>query len=124
MAVGRNRQRLDDGQEHTAGPGGGAGHRRRDNDLADDQPIGQPERVRPQPLDEAGGDPVPQPGLHEPTREEEGYDDEPYDLVGEADEGGGEGERLGEYGDGEAEEGPRADREWAEDEACDGGEEN
>lgn len=114
LAPCRERERLDDGQEHASGPRGGAGHGRRDERLADGEPIGQPQRAAPEPLDEVGGDTVAETGLDEPPREEEGDDDEPDDLVGEGGEGGGEGERVGGDGGGEPQESPGADGERAQ----------
>lgn len=120
----RERQRLDDRQEHPAGPRGGAGHGGRDEGLAERQPVRQPQRAPAQPLHEVGRDPVPEAGLHEAAGEEEGDHDQPDHLVGERGEGRGERERAGDDGGGEAEEGPGADGERAEDEAGDGGDED
>lgn len=85
-----NRQALNNRQEHTPGPRRGARHRRRDHGLANRQPIAQPQRAPPQPLDEVSGDPITEPRLDEPASEEEGDDDKPDDLVGECPESRGE----------------------------------
>jgi len=124
LAISRQRERLDDGQEHASGPRRGAGHGRRDAGLADGEPVGQAQRAAPEPLDEVGGDSVTEARLDEAAREEEGDDDEPDDLVGEGGEGGGEGERASGDGGGEPEEGPRADGERAKHQPRDGGEED
>jgi hypothetical protein len=124
LALSREGERLDDGQEHAPGPRRGAGHGRRDAGLTDGKPVGQPQRAAPEPLDEVCGEAVAEAGFDEPAREEEGDDDEPNDLVGEGGEGGGEGERVRGDGGREPEEGPRADGERAQHEPRDGGEED
>lgn len=124
LALSPGRERFNDGQKDPAGPGRGAGHSRRDCQLAEDQPVGEAEGPLAEPADEEHGDPVAEAGLDEALGEEEGGDDEPRHLVGVGGEGGGEGERLGGDGDGEAGEGPRADGEGAEDEAGDGDDED
>ena len=124
LALSREGERLDDGQENAPGPRRGAGHGRRDAGLTDGKPVGQPQRAAPEPLDEVCGETVAEAGLDEPAREEEGDDDEPDDLVGEGGEGGGEGERVRGDGGREPEEGPRADGERAQHQPRDGGEED
>jgi len=124
LALSREGERLDDGQENAPGPRRGAGHGRRDAGLTYGKPVGQPQRAAPEQLDEVGGDAVAEAGLDEPAREEEGDDDEPDDLVGEGGEGGGEGERVRGDGGREPEESPRADGERAQHEPRDGGEED
>ncbi|KAK4417025.1 hypothetical protein Salat_2528000 [Sesamum alatum] len=124
LTVSTGSQRLNNGHENSASSRRRARHSRRNGELPQNQPIRQAQCTFPKPPDEKHGNPIAEPRFHEPSGEEERDDDQPYNLVGEGGEGGGEGEGLGDHGDREADERPSADGQRAENEAGDGGDED
>lgn len=88
LAPHRQRQRLNNRQENPAGPRRRARHGRGNQRLAHRQPVRQPQRALPQPLDKVHRDPVPQARLHKPSSKKEGDHDQPNHLIREGAERG------------------------------------
>lgn len=118
---GREGQGLNNRQENTTSPGRGTRHCRSNKCLAYCQPIRQTQCAFPQPLHKISGNPIPQAGLHEPTSEEEGNNNQPDHLIGESTKRRRKGQSSGDNGGCEAEKGPSADGQWAQNQAGNGG---